>query len=262
MTVYFYELKQAFKSWCIWTAAIVFMLVVCVMVFPEMKNQMDSVSDMFANMGGFTAAFGMDKLNFGEIMGFYGTECGNVLGIGGGFFAALAGTAVLAKEEKNRTAEFLFTHPIKRSTVLSQKLLSLLTQIIAMNIIIAAASLLSFAAIGEKPAMKEFLLLHLAYLLLQIEISCICFGISAFIRKGSIGIGLGLALALYFMNIVCNISEQAEFLRYVTPFAYAEASDIISKSEIDMTLISIGLIIAVLAVAFGFAKYTQKDIAA
>lgn len=260
MTIYIKELKQSFKSLCIWTASIAFMMLVCVLLFPEMKGEMDSVSSIFANMGGFTAAFGMDKLSFGQLMGFYGIECGNVLGIGGGFFAALAGISVLANEEKERTAEFLLTHPISRVSIIAQKLLSVLTQVVVLNIVVVAVSLISAAVINESFEMKEFILLHVAYLIMQLEISCICFGISAFIRRGSIGIGLGLALAFYFMNLVCNMTEQAEFLRYITPYAYAEASDIISEGKLDTVLIVIGILIAVIGAAVGFVKYTKKDI--
>ena len=261
MMIYIKELKQSFKSLCIWTASIAFMMLVCVLLFPEMKGEMDSVSSIFANMGGFTAAFGMDKLSFGQLMGFYGIECGNVLGIGGGFFAALAGISVLANEEKERTAEFLLTHPISRVSIIAQKLLSVLTQVVVLNIVVVAVSLISAAVIDESFEMKEFILLHVAYLIMQLEISCICFGISAFIRRGSIGIGLGLALAFYFMNLVCNMTEQAEFLRYITPYAYAEASNIISDGKLDTVLIVIGIIIAVIGAAVGFIKYTKKDIA-
>ncbi|MCI5668352.1 MAG: ABC transporter permease [Oscillospiraceae bacterium] len=262
MTIYIKELKQSCRSLCIWTASIAFMMLVCILLFPEMKSEMDSVSDLFANMGGFTAAFGMDKLSFGEIMGFYGIECGNVLGIGGGFFAALAGISVLANEEKERTAEFLLTHPVSRFSVVSQKLLSVLTQVVVLNVVVVGVSLISAAAIGEEFEMKEFILLHIAYLIMQLEISCICFGISAFIRRGSIGIGLGLALALYFLNIVCNISEQAEFLRYITPYAYADASSIISESKLDFGLIAVGAAVAVIGAAVGFFRYLKKDISA
>ncbi len=262
MTIYKKELRQCFKSLCIWTASIAFMMLVCIMLFPEMKGEMDSVSDVFANMGGFTAAFGMDKLSFGELMGFYGIECGNIIGIGGGFFAALAGISVLANEERERTAEFLLTHPVSRFSVIMQKLLSVLTQVIILNLFVVCVSLISAAAIGEELEMEKFILLHTAYLIMQLEISFICFGISAFIRRGSIGIGLGLALALYFMNLVCNISEQAEFLRYVTPYAYADASNIISEAKLDIGLIVVGSILAVAAVAVGCFKYLKKDIAA
>lgn len=261
MTIYIKELKQSLKSFSIWTAAIAFMMLVCIFMFPEMKNEMDSVSDVFANMGGFTAAFGMDKLSFGELMGFYGIECGNVLGIGGGFFAALAGVSALANEEKERTAEFLLTHPVSRISVVTQKLFAVITQIVAMNVIVVATSLACAAAIDEQFQMKEFLLLHIAYLIMQLEITCICFCISAFIRRGSIGIGLGLALGLYFINIVCNISEQAEFLKYITPYAYSDASNIISESKLEVNLIIIGAAIAVVGIVVAYIKYTEKDIA-
>lgn len=261
MTVYINELKRSAKAWCIWTCSIAFMIVICIMMFPEMKSEMDSVTDVFANMGGFTAAFGMDRLSFGELMGFYGIECGNILGLGGGFFAALTGAAVLAKEEKEHTAEFLLTHPVSRFSVLSQKLLSVVTQIAAMNIFAAAASVVSAAAIGEELQTREFVLLHAAYLIMQLEIACICFGISAFLRRSGIGIGLGLALALYFMNIICNISEKAEFLKYITPYAYSEASNIISDSKLETGLVLTGAVIALAGVLIGYLKYMKKDIA-
>lgn len=262
MTIYIKELKQSFKSLCIWTASIGFMVLACVLLFPQMKSEMDSVSSIFANMGSFTAALGMDKLNFGKIMGFYGIECGNMLSIGGGFFAALTGISVIAKEEKEHTAEFLLTHPVSRFSVVMQKLLSVMTQVIILNIVVVIISLISFEAIEEDPEMKEFFLMHIAYLIMQLEISCICFAISAFIKRGSIGIGIGLSLAFYCMNIVCNLSKQAEFLRYLTPYAYAEASNIISDAKLDMGLIALGTVVSVVCVCVSCFRYIKKDIAA
>lgn len=262
MTVYRKEMRQSFRSFCIWSCSVAGMMLVCILMFPEMKGEMDSVSSMFSNMGGFTAAFGMDKLNFGELMGFYGVECGNILGLGGGFFAALAGISAIAKEEKERTAEFLLTHPVSRASVVTQKLLSVVTQVVVLNLFAAAVSLISTALIGESLQMKEFVLLHVAYLIMQLETACICFGISAFIRRGGIGIGMGLALALYFMNLIRNISEQAEFLRYITPYAYAEASDIISEAKLEADLIIIGAAFSLLGVVTAYLKYRRKDIAA
>ena len=91
MTLVKHELKQGKISFLIWTASIGFLLAVCVFLFPEMKGQMDNVSDMFSSMGSFSAAFGMDRLNFGTLIGFYAVECGNVLGLGGAFFAKVIG---------------------------------------------------------------------------------------------------------------------------------------------------------------------------
>ena len=148
-------------------------------MFPEMKGEMDGISDMFASMGSFTEAFGMDRINFGSLIGFYAVECGNILGLGGAFFAALCGVSILAKEEKEHTAEFLLTHPVTRTHIIAEKLLAVMIQIIIMNILVCVLSIASIVFIGETIPWKEILLLHLAFLFLQIEIAGICFGISA-----------------------------------------------------------------------------------
>lgn len=220
MTLVKHELRQGRTAFLIWTAAIGFLLSVCIFLFPEMKGQMDSVNDVFASMGSFTAAFGMDRLNFGTLTGFYAVECGNVLGLGGAFYAALCAVGILSKEEKERTADFLLTHPVSRTRIITEKLIAVLIQITAMNIIIYALSVGSIAAVGEEIPWKEISLLHIAYYLLQLELAGICFGISAFLHRGSVGIGLGIAAVMYFLNLIANISETAEFLKYITPFGY------------------------------------------
>ena len=260
MTLLKHELKQGSRTLAIWTASIGFLIAICLFLFPEMKGEMDNVSDMFASMGSFTAAFGMDRLNFGTLIGFYAVECGNILGLGGAFFASLIAVSVLAKEEKARTAEFLLSHPVSRVSVISSKLAALVVQIVVMNVVIFALSAACIAIIGEEPAWKEICLLHLAYFLLQLELAGICFGLSAFLRRGSLGIGLGIAAMMYFLNIIANISEKAEFLKVITPFGYAEGADIVSNGSLDGKLVLIGMAFALIGVAAAYFWYSRKDI--
>ena len=260
MTLVRHELKQGRTAFLIWTAAIGGLLAVCVFLFPEMKGEMEGVSDIFSSMGSFTAAFGMDRLNFGEFMGFFGVECGNVLGLGGAFFSALLGISVLAKEEKEQTAEFLLTHPISRRKTAAQKLVSVLLQIIILNIIVIAVTFLSIRVIGEEPEIRPLLLLFLAYFILQAETAAICFGISAFISQSGLGIGLGIAALFYFLNIIANLTEDAKFLKYITPFGYTESADIIADKCLKTEYLSVGLILTALGIGIGFCRYCTKDI--
>ncbi|MGN0547737.1 MAG: ABC transporter permease subunit [Acutalibacteraceae bacterium] len=260
MTVFKHELRQGKISLCIWSVSIAFMICICVMIYPEMSTQMGDVGAMFADMGGFSQAFGMDKINFGEFIGFFGVECGNILGLGGAFFAALLGISALAKEEKEHTAEFLLTHPVSRGKVVAEKLFAVFAQITALNAICVAATALSIAIIGEKAPIKTVSLLFLAYYIMQLEIAGITFGISAFISRGGIGIGLGLATVFYFMNIISNLSEKADFLKYLTPFGYTEGSDIIAENAINIKYLAAGVALLAVGVTVGFIKYTKKDI--
>ena len=260
MTILKHELRQGKLPFLIWTGSIGFLLAVCVFLFPEMKGEMDEVSEMFASMGSFTAAFGMDRLNFGTLVGYYAIECGNILGLGGAFYAALCAVGILSKEEKDRPAEFLLTHPVSRVRIITEKLLAVLLQIAAMNLILYALSLGSMAAVGEEIPWKELNLLHLAYFLLQAELAGLCFGISAFLRKGSAGVGLGIAAMMYFLNLIANIAEAAEFLKYITPFGYCDGADIVSNGRLDGTMVAIGAVIGMGGIIAAYLKYARKDI--
>ena len=260
MTLVRHELKQGKASFLIWTISIGFLLAVCVFLFPEMKGEMDGISETFASMGSFTAAFGMDRLNFGTLIGFYAIECGNVLGLGGAFYAALCAAAMLSKEEKERTAEFLLTHPVSRIRIITEKLIAVLIQITALNLIIYAISVGSMTMIGEEIPWKEINLLHLAYYLLQIELAGICFGVSSFLRKGSVGVGLGISVMVYFLNLIANIAEAAEFLKYITPFGYCDGADIVSNGSLDSTMVAIGIVMGIGGIAAAYLHYTRKDI--
>ncbi|MGI6094691.1 MAG: ABC transporter permease subunit [Lachnospiraceae bacterium] len=260
MTLVKHELRQGRIPFLIWTASIGFLLAVCIFLFPEMKGQMEGVSDVFASMGSFTQAFGMDRLNFGTLIGFYAVECGNVLGLGGAFYASLCAVSILSKEEKDKTAEFLLTHPVSRKKIITEKLIAVLLQITAMNILIYVLSVLSTIAVSETVPWKEISLMNLGYYLLQLELAGICFGISAFLRKGSAGVGLGIAVMMYFLNLIANIADAAEFLKYITPFGYCEGADIVANGRLDGAMVAVGLAIGIVGIIIAYLKYTKKDI--
>lgn len=260
MTVFKHELRQGRSALIIWTAAISFMLGVCIVIYPEMSTQMGDISAMFADMGSFSQAFGMDRINFGEFLGFFGVECGNVLGLGGAFFAALLGISALAKEEKEHTAEFLLTHPVSRTRVITEKLSAVIAQIVILNLAVIAVTALSVLIIGEEADIKIFALLFLSFFLMQLEVAAVTFGISAFLRRGSLGIGLGLAAVFYFMNIVANLIDETKFLKYITPFGYTESADIIADGALNGGYLAVGMALAAIGVILAFWKYGRKDI--
>lgn len=260
MTLFRHELRQGRRALLIWAAIISFMLAVCILIYPEMEGQMSEISGMFSDMGSFSAAFGMDKINFGEFNGYFGVECGNVLGLGGAFFAALLGISALAKEEKEQTAEFLLTHPVSRWKVTAQKIGAVIVQIIILNAVVIGIVALSTLLVGESADVKSFALLFLAYFILQIEIAAICIGISAFIGRGGTGIGLGVAVLFYFLNIIANLTENARFLKYITPFGYTDGADIIANGCIEIKYLWVGLALTVIGIATAFITYSRKDI--
>ena len=261
MALFWHEVKRGRLMLTAFTGAIAFMLGICVIIYPEMAGEMAEMSNMFADMGAFSEAFGMDQLNFGEFMGYFGIECGNTLGLGGALFAALLGIGALAKEETDKTAEFLLSHPISRTRVVSEKLLAVLFELFLMNVGVIAITLLATIAVGVEANVGTMLLLFLANFLLQVEIAAITFGISAFLHGNGLGIGLGIAFGLYFLQILANLIKGTEFLKFITPFAYTDGSHIVSEAAIEVKYLVSGLALALLGIAAAYWQYRKKDIA-
>ena len=261
MTIVLHELRRSKTSLIIWSSVISFMLAITIIIYPEMAAAMDEFSEMFSNMGSFSEAFSMDQLNFGEFMGYFGTECGNVLGLGGAFFAALAGVLSLAKEEKDHTAEFLFTHPISRRRVVTEKLASVASQITILNLAVALVCSVCIVAINVEVSPGKIFLIFLAYYIMQLEIGALTFALSALLRSGgAVGIGIGAAFGFYFINIFANLMEELEFLKFITPFGYTDAAYIISEGTLDFKYMAVGVVLSAIAVFFAYHKYEKKDL--
>jgi ABC-2 type transport system permease protein len=194
-------------------------------------------------------------------MGYFGVECGNTLGICGALLAGIVGITALSKEERDGTAEILLTMPVSRKQIVSEKLLFCAFHITVVNLAIALVSLLTTAAIGVEANYGKLLLILLAYYLMQLEIMAISFGISAFLKNGGLGIGIGIAFGLYFLNIIANLAEALDFVKYITPFGFADSAHIVSEGALEPISLIIGTVLSALGVALAYFKYTKKDIA-
>ncbi|MGN1189092.1 MAG: ABC transporter permease subunit [Candidatus Ornithospirochaeta sp.] len=260
MNVYKRELKAGMKGFWIWTLSVAAFIAICIFMFPEMKGNVESVSELFASMGAFSSAFGMDRLGLGTLLGFYSVECGTIMALGAALFAAMMGSVMVGKEEKGRTAEFIFSLPIKREKVMMEKYLALITEMVVFHIICFSVSLLSILMIKEEIPMKELLLLHSSFLILTVFIATICFSLSTVLSLSNVGTGMGIVLILYFLSITANITEKADWIKYLTPFSFTEGADIVLDKKLDWILIIIWLFVSLLFLLYGFWNYKKRDL--
>lgn len=261
MTVFRKELRSGAVNFLVWSVIIGGLMAVCIGIYPSMTDSMEDMSALFAGMGDFSAAFGLDKLKYGSIIGFYGVECGNILGLGGAFFTALTAMGLLAGEEGGHTAEFLLTHPVSRLQIAAEKLAALAVLVIGLNLICFACGAGGVLAIGEEAEWEDLIRYHGALLLMQLQIGGLCFGASALLRRGGLGPAMGLAALLYFAGLLINLDQDLDWLRFVTPYYYADAARIFAGETLTDPILA-GCALGILGTGFGLWWYTRKDIAA
>lgn len=257
--IFKHELKHYLLMVFIWSLVISFFLVMVVSIFPMMAQDMSSIVGMINSLGPFSQALKIDGLMINQLIGFYAMELENVLGIAGGFLAGYLAIKILAKEEGDQTAEFLLTHPISRDTVYLQKFLALVVLVIFFNVLCTGAGMAAVIISGQSVPIADFFLIHGALLMVHLSLATLIYGMSAFLHGDSLGIGLGLVFVLYFVNLFINIYDKLDFLKYITPYQFAYAADILNGG-LNLVLIAINVAISLVFFILGQSYYHQKDI--
>lgn len=260
MTIFAHEWRQGRKAMLVWALSCSALVIISMMVFPRIKNQMALVESMLNSMGALAKAFMPKELDYGTLLGFYALEAGNILSLGAGMYAAILGTNMLAKEEGRRTAEYLFPHPVSRSWVLIQKLLAMWLLLFLFVLITAGASIVSFRILNEPWSLRDFVEIHLGQYMLMVHMSGICFGISAFLRRESLGLGIGLALMLYFFQLLISLDTTIALFRYVTPYYYTQAARLVGEAGFDRFYVVLGMGVTLVCLLLGYIRYVRKDL--
>ena len=259
MTICWNTVKRGKTPLLILSFGLTAMLVLCVVLYPLMKELMSVFEDMAQQMGDLGLAMGMDSTLFSSYIGYYGAECESLVGIGGMVFAAYLGATVISKEIKRKTGEFLFSHPVSRNKVLTEKILSSLIQIVILNAIIAVISFGASLAV-ESFQIEIFWLIHISLLIMQFEIFFITLGVSIVLGAGGAGVGIAVGFGLYFVDMISSLVEQVEFLKYITPFGYTHSSTIIGDESLDLLLMALGAVYSIAAVVMSYLFFKKKDL--
>lgn len=158
--IYKMEMGRNLKSFIIWTGSICSMLFLGMLFYPAINADglLTQMEALFENpmMKGMLAAFGADVSNLGSLMGFYVTynSIYNVL-LGCIFASVLAGN-LLAKEEADKTGEFLFTRPLSRTTIFLSKTSVLFTYISLLSLLFFLVSIASMEFVQkDSPRLTE-----------------------------------------------------------------------------------------------------------
>lgn len=259
--VFLKELKVNAKQLLIWAISVGLLGFACILMYESMQGDMKEMADMFSNMGAFSDAFGMSTLSIATLKGFFATEVGTVHGLGGGMFAAILAIGIISTEEEHHTGEFLLSLPVSRKKVVMAKGACVLVMLAAFTVICAILYVIGFAALKEELPVKEFVLFMGRQFLMNLEIAGICFFISSLTGRVNMGLGLGLALVFYAFDLIGRVVPDLKDYIFLSPYSYANASEIFADSGDPAKGMITALIIIVLSVAAAFIVYDRRDLA-
>ncbi|SQG82599.1 membrane protein [Streptococcus uberis] len=256
-----HELRQGRKSLLIWAICVGLSSALCILLYESVADSIKEIANLYQNMGGVSKALGMDKVSIATLGGYYASEIALIYSIGAAMYATMIGISLLSKEEEAHTAEFLFSLPIGRAKILRQKFVSILFSLIIFNGIAISIEYLALVKVNMSFDYGAFASYHLLVFLLQVEMASFSFMISAFSRKKLIGFGMGLALMGYFMDIICRLMDKVDYLKYVTPFYYANATDRFAGETLDWLMLVIAVSVIVISYLIAHIVFRNRDLA-
>ncbi|GAB6109111.1 ABC transporter permease subunit [Fusibacter bizertensis] len=257
-----WELRSHLKSLLIWCAIFVVIIFMMTSEFSAYYNNPDMADVLSAMPEAMLKAFSMENANLTTTTG-YLSLVSLYFYIMVGVFAVLLGSNIISKEERDKTAEYLMTMPVSREKIITSKLLAGFINCVILTGVIALATIAAMQPYHlDKPFFDFLWLLSLAFFFtMMIFLSVGAFLASVLKRYKSSGmISASLLMFLYFLNIIVALSKNLDFLKYITPFKYFEASVLLKNGVFELKYLIITAVIVLVGIIGTYIVYPRRDL--
>ena len=258
------ELKINLKSFIIWTSILIGLFLVVFLVYPSIINSanMEMIDEMMKIFPEeMLKAFNMDISTIDSAFGWLKTEGFVFVLLITGVYSGILGSNILLKEESDKTIEYLNSVPVIRKNIVLNKILCGLFYIILMIVIIGIFNFIGLSLSGEFDR-KSYILLSITPLFSSIVIFAICLFLSTFTHKTkkTLGISLGIVFVSYFLNVISEIGESTEFLKYISIFTLADIRNVILNVSINPILVVLAICITIVFMILTMIHYEKKEL--
>ncbi|MFH1049897.1 MAG: ABC transporter permease subunit [bacterium] len=267
INIYKYEVRRIFKSAIFWTFIICLLIVVDMVFFREMINSgmVDQLMDFMESpfIGDMMKGFGVKPDTMTDVLGFYALRNTMITMTMGALFAVIASSSLISLEEYEKTAEFLFSRPVTRFDIMTGKLLAFHTNLFFLNFVSSIVGFISLEVFkNSEYNIYSYIILCIYTYLLTLLFGSIGLFFSLLVKRGRVFIGavIGIVLGTYFLEIISNVTESANFIGYFSPFKYAD-KDVLREGynlEFWNSIFFFGGIL--LFTIFSYRIFQKKDI--
>ncbi|MCR2807633.1 ABC transporter permease [Paenibacillus soyae] len=262
MNIFWREMKASRKSLLLWIVGIAAMVGSGMGKFSGMKESGDAMSGLMADMPkALQAVFGMNGLDISTVTGYYGMLYLYLL-IMAAVHASMLGANVLAKEERDKTAEFLLVKPVSRMRLLLEKLLAIALQI---GLFTAAMTVCSIGFVAQyaddaSRVTEDILRFMAGMLFVQSVFASVGLAIAASIRnaKRAVASSACVMLLTFLLSVIIDISGKLGFASFLTPFQYFAARDIL-EDGLSPAYAALSVTLALTALVVAFRSYGRRD---
>lgn len=258
------EMKINFKSFLIWTAILIGLFLVVFLVYPsiidsENVEMIDTMMKIFPEE--MLKSFNMDISSIDTAFGWLKSEGFVFILLITGIYSGILGSSILLKEESDKTIEYLNSLPVTRKNIATNKIICGIFYIILMVIIVGIFNFIGLTLSGDFDK-KSYILLSITPIFSSIVIFSVCLFLSTFTHKTkkTLGISLGIVFASYFLNIISELGEKTEFLKYISIFTLADVRNVIINIAINPIMAILSVSVTLIFILLTIVRYNKKEL--
>jgi ABC-2 type transport system permease protein len=262
MNIFLRELKANMRSLLIWGVIVLLFVVMGVSKFSAYYNNPDMLAILDSLPSAVLTAFNFQAFNLTTVSGFFGlmfTYYALLLSIA----AVMWGSDIIAKEERDKTVEFSLTLPVTRRRLVTAKALAGLTNCTGLLLITWGASLVSAARYQPDESFYKFLALCMvALFVMQLIFLAIGIFLGCAMKRYKLvsSVAVALLLGTYFLSIISALNKNLDFLKYLSPFKYFDASTLLHESKFNLAFVGLSLVIIVMSMVGAYQTYARRDL--
>ncbi|GAB4475576.1 MAG: hypothetical protein Kow00124_16750 [Anaerolineae bacterium] len=262
MNIFQRELKANLRSLITWSVVVVLFAVVGFSKFSAYEGNPELVAILDTMPPAVIEAFQFRAFNLTTVTGFFGVMY-SWLALLLSIAAAMWGSGIISKEERDKTVEFALTLPVTRERVVTSKALAAALNCLILQIITGGATLLGVMQYQPDRDFYEFFALGMVALFI-VQMVFLAVGLllgCAMKRYRMVGsVTVSIILVTYFLSLISSLSEDLEFLKYLSPFTYFNPAVLLNESKIDLPYVALSLVIIVVSMIFAYTSYSQRDL--
>lgn len=177
--------------------------------------------------------------------------------------AALLGSGIIAKEERDKTTEFLMVKPVSRSRILTAKLLAAFANVLLLNLVTLVCSLALVCAYNKgKDISGEVTLFLVSMLLVQLIFLSLGAALSAGLRnpKLSGSAATGILLGSFAVSKITDLTDRLNALNLLSPFKYFSYAALAKGKGLDAAAAVFSCALAAAFTAAVYVFYRRRDL--
>lgn len=263
MNIFVHELKTKLRSVWVWSFSLVALLLMFMSLSSTFQENTEILTQAMSNFPKeLLMAFGMNNLDWTSILSYYALVF-LFAQICLAIQAANYGFGLVSIEESELTADFLITKPVKRSQILTDKLLAALTALTITNAVVWITTFICLAIFAKDASydVRSLVVLLLSIIIFQAFFLMVGVVISLLMKRvrSVTPLSMALVFGLYILNAFSGMLGGVG-VEVISPFKQFEPNYIIKNAAYDWPLFLLCVGIVTVSTIGSYMLYSRRNI--